>query len=61
MRNAKKLGGAIALLVASASPALAVPRLTEGPADYVLMPFLGYAALLGVAQLIGALSRKGGR
>lgn len=42
---------AIAAVLVSASPALAVPRLTHGPADFVLMPLLGYLLLIGVAQV----------
>lgn len=41
-----------------ASPALAAPRLTQGPADYVLMPLLGYLTLFAGAWLIHLLARK---
>ena len=54
--------GAFAAVLAGASPALAVPRLTHGPADFVLMPLLGYLFLIGGAQAVSvaaaALNRK---
>ena len=43
---------AIAAVLVGASPALAVPRLTHGPADFVLMPLLGYLLLISGAQVV---------
>lgn len=58
MRKASIPALAAVLLIGSASPLLAAPRLINGPADYVLMPFLGYVALFGAAQLIARCRRK---
>lgn len=48
--------GAFAALLAGASPALAAPRLTDGPADFVLMPLLGYLLLIGSAQAVATIA-----
>ncbi|BCR03401.1 hypothetical protein DESUT3_04700 [Desulfuromonas versatilis] len=45
-------------LLCSTTPLLAAPRLTQGPADYVLMPFLGYVSLVAAAQLIARCRRR---
>lgn len=58
MRKASIVALTGALLVGSATPLLAAPRLTNGPADYVLMPLLGYLALLVAAQLIARCRRS---
>ncbi len=41
-----------------ATPALAAPRLTQGPADYVLMPLLGYLTIFAGAWLVHLLGGK---
>lgn len=41
------------------SPVLAAPRLTQGPADYILMPLIGYLTILAGAWLFHLLGRKG--
>lgn len=41
-----------------ASPALAAPRLTQGPADYILMPLLGYLTIFAGAWLLHLLAGK---
>jgi hypothetical protein len=48
--------GACAAILAGASPALAAPRLTHGPVDFVLMPLFGYFLLIGVAQAVAMVS-----
>lgn len=50
----------LALVLGSASPALAVPRLMQSPADYFLMPFLGYLSIVALAQLVARLRRNQG-
>ena len=48
----KGVGLSVLLLVLGASPALALPRLTQGPGDYFLMPLLGYLALVAVPRFL---------
>lgn len=47
------------LLSLLASPALAAPRLTQGPADFILMPLMGYLAIVAGAWLFHLLGGKG--
>lgn len=42
-----------------ASPALAAPRLTQGPADYIVMPLIGYLSIFAGAWLFHLLAGKG--
>ncbi len=35
-----------------------LPRLTEGPADFFLIPFLGYLSIILVAQLTARLPTR---
>lgn len=41
------------------SPALAAPRLTQGPADYIVMPLIGYLTIFAGAWLFHLLGGKG--
>ncbi len=51
--NRMKVGVfALVLALTATTPALAaMPRLTNGPLDYFLMPLLGYVSLLALARL----------
>jgi len=48
----KGVGFFVLLFSLWATPALALPRLTQGPGDYFLMPLLGYLAIVAVPQLL---------
>jgi hypothetical protein len=53
---------ALVVALAAATPAFAaMPRLTGGPLDYILMPLLGYVSLLALARLDAWLRLRRGR
>lgn len=57
MKKAALLSGVLLALAANAAPALALPRLTDGPSDYFLMPLFGYLALIAVPQTLVIVGR----
>ena len=46
---------ALSFLVSSWMSSFSLPRLFHSPADYVLMPFMGYLSILLAAQLAARL------
>ncbi len=52
MKKAALVSGVLLALAGNAAPALALPRLTDGPADYFLMPLFGYLVLIAVPQAL---------
>lgn len=43
--------GGLAFLFSSWLSGFTLPRLTQGPGDYLLMPLLGYILIIAAAQL----------
>jgi hypothetical protein len=57
MKKAAVLAGSLLTLAGNPSSALALPRLTDGPGDYFLMPLLGYLALIALPQALALIGR----
>jgi len=51
MLKISALIGSLAFLFSSWLSGFTLPRLTEGPGDYLLMPLLGYILIIVAAQL----------
>ena len=43
--------GSLAFLCSSWFPGFSVPRIVQGPGDYLLMPLLGYIMIILAAQV----------
>lgn len=50
--------GTLALLFSSCLSGFALPRLTQGPLDYLLMPLLGYLLIIVAAQAASILAEQ---
>ena len=48
--------GSIVFLFSSWLSGFTLPRLTQGPGDYLLMPLLGYIMIIAAAQLAARIT-----
>jgi len=58
MLKLSALIGALAFFSGSWLSGLTIPRFTQGPADYLLMPLLGYCAIIISAQIAARLTSR---